>query len=78
MNYEFMLHHVSADTKKHYFEDYYRANFEDTLRRQINKNQYKYSELMADEMRTLGSTWVEKEGREYDLDIDDAQMDHIP
>lgn len=32
---------------------------------------------MADEMRTQGSTWVEKQGRQYDLDIEDAQMGHL-
>lgn len=72
-----MLHNSVADSKKHYFEDYYRGNFKDTLRRKIQRNEYKYSELMAEEMRTHTSTWVEKEHPEYDLDIEDNQMNHL-
>lgn len=73
--YEYLKNELFSDTEKTYWNHYYKNDFENTLERKIKKNQYEYLDAMSYE--TYGDSWVNQEGREYDLELEDTELDHI-
>lgn len=73
--YEYLKHELFENTDKSYFIHYLKTDFENTLKRKIQKNEFKYLDAMAYD--TIGNSWVEEEGREFDLDLEDTELDHV-
>lgn len=73
--YEYLKHELFKDTETSYWIHYFKVDFDNTLERKIQKSQYNYLDSMAYD--TTGNSWVDKEGREHDLDLEDTELDHV-
>ena len=72
--YEYLKNELFSDTEKNYWINYFKNDFENTLERKIQKKEYKYLDAMSYE--TFGNSWVNQEGREYDLELENTELDH--
>lgn len=72
--FEYLKHELFSNTENSYWTNYYKNDFENTLERKIQRKEYEYLDAMSYE--TIGNSWVNQEGREYDLDLEDTELDH--
>ena len=46
------------------------------MKRKVQRNDFKYASLSLDEY-SYDKSWIHSENRNFDLDIDDSDIDHL-
>lgn len=74
--YDYIKFQVPFDSTTKFFDHYFANDFEETVKRKVERNEFKY-ELLNSDMYSYDKSWVDSELRSHDLDVDDADIDHL-
>jgi hypothetical protein len=74
--YEYIKFTIAMDSSQKFFDNYYIQDFEQTMKRKVERNDFKYALLNSDEY-SYDKSWIHSENRMFDLDVDDSDIDHL-